>query len=279
MDALCLAHTCRYFWVPGHHRLAQLFNSAQTSWAGDRVLCIGSSAKGLPPSIEFPEWIPRSINEYITEDPEDGELKPLFEIIEENYEEIITISQMDYQGLLRSSPTAKVQMEACISQAEAFGQSDNPIGKILLAWSRDLSSTSFAPDRTNANSNWALQNLDTGEYVTLKGIAMNPSRIIGTSSQNDQIDLLSVLLYRNTWSTVDETESKHRGLHQGPWAGHRFNVSPVERILEDKSRVWKDISKEVRKELYNIAMSDGKEWAEAYKTGDPIDCEALGNAN
>jgi len=279
VDALCLAHTCRYFWLTGYHRLFQLVCDAQAPWAGDRLLCIGSHAERVPSSIEFPEWIPEAINKYIAEDPENGEPRPLYDVIEEIYEEVYTTSPLDYGSLMNSSPTAKAQIAACVSQAKALGKSGTSVMSKIINGNHHSQLSSSALEDSSANRGWALRNLNTGEYVTLKGIAMNPSRIIGTSSRYDQIDLLSVLLYRNTWSTIDVTGSKHRGLHQGPWAGHRFNVSPVWNILEDKSKAWKDISKEVREELYNIAVSDGKEWAEAYKRGDPIDCQALRDAS
>jgi hypothetical protein len=259
VDALCLAHTCRYFWVIGLRRLVQIGNSYVAPWAGDRIVCIGNHTKSLPPTVEFPMDILNALNS----DKRSSHLS-----IRAKFEEIYLLSPLDYFEL-RNSPDTIRQLDACVASATSFG-TNSTIGRELLNWSRYLRSFTFSQIDTSLV--WALRNLDTGEYITSKGIAMNKSNVAGASSRGEQVDLLSVLMYRTAWSTTDHTGSKHRKLHQGPWIGHRFDVTTVDLIHADGRMSWKDITAEVKEELYNIAVSDGKSWAEAYRLGDPIDC-------
>jgi len=268
VDALCLAHASRYFWVIGNKRLVQLLDGHVSPWAGDRIICLGEYCfDGLPPSVDFPS----DILEVLSWPEPNREWPPTFyEYVQQNFEEIYHASTLDYSELMKSE-VVKRQLAACISLDESFGPTnDHPVRNELRVFSFGRRSGTI-PN----NNSWALRNLDTGEYITLKGIAMNPSRIHRASSCGDQIDLLSVLLYRVTWSTDNDTGSNYPGLHQGPWVGHRFDVLTVDRILKDTRKVWKDISEDVRKELYDIAVADGLLWAETYKRREMIDCSTL----
>jgi hypothetical protein len=260
VDALCLAHTCRYFWVIGLRRLIQIGNSHVASWAGDRLICFGNYAESLPPTVEFPSDILSTLK------PDPG--PSFYQFVKKTFKEIYLVSPLDYFKLMKSSDATARQLDACISAADAFGQ-DSTIGSELREWSRYLRSFSFSQMDTNLE--WALRNFDTGEYLTLKGVAMPGYDGDWASSEGEQIDLLSALLYRTAWSTAGGTGSNYHGLPQGPWVGHRFDVTTVDRILADGRVVWEDITAEVKEELYNIAVSDDKPWAEAYKRGDPID--------
>jgi hypothetical protein len=268
VDALCLAHTCRYLWVIGHYRLVKLVNIYLAPWAGDRILCIGDYNEEPPPSTDiFSEHVP-PLNK-----PEQEVEWNFCHRIETEFEEVFFTSPLS--SITEKKGKMREQLDACISCAEVFGP-QSPITLELWNWSRDLLSFVYTPERrVPIDQDWALRNLDTSEYVTLKGIAMNPSNVRKTYASWDQVDLLSVLLYRITWSTEDNTGSQHPGLHQGSWVGHRFDVTPVERILTDGSKSWKDISGDVRRELYDIAVSDEMPWAEAYKVGAPINCRWL----
>jgi hypothetical protein len=259
VDALCLAHTCRYFWVIGLRRLIQINNRHVAPWAGDRLICVGDDAKALPPTIEFPADILTDLN--LDHGPS------LCEFVKTEFEGINILCPLDYYEL-KSSKRITRQLNACAASADSFG-ANSTIRRELRSWSRDL--RSFNISQRDTSLVWALRNLDTGEYITLKGIAMNKPNVAETNPRGELMD--SVLMYRTAWSTTDDTGSNRRGLHQGPWVGHRFDVTTVDRILADGRMSWKDITAEVKEELYNIAVSDGKSWAEAYRLGDPIDCE------
>jgi hypothetical protein len=248
VDALCLAHTCRYFWVIGLRRLIHIGSGLVASWAGDRLICIGNYAESPPPTVELPSDILNALNQ-------DHKLG-LYDFTRKKFQEIYcqVLPQLDYFELKKTSDTAAHQLDACISAADAFGPKSR-VTYELHRWSRYVSTSVLRKDSGRV---WVLRNLDTSEYIRLNGITWYVRH-------GEAIDLLSALLYRTAWSTTDHTGSNHRGLHQGPWVGHRFDVTPLHRIPADERMAWKDITAEVKEELYNIAVSDGKPWAKAYK--------------
>lgn len=109
---------------------------------------------------------------------------------------------------------------------------------------------------------WILRNLTTREHVRSEAIAIKPEYIHGPN-----IDILGfgeVVLSRICWST-DESCGMTTDISRGIWAGHRFDITTVDKHRKGCSGQdnWKDVSEEVASEIEKIWRDQfGDDWCD-----------------
>lgn len=126
----------------------------------------------------------------------------------------------------------------------------SPIDKAEIKSSfEDLKTRDVYP----ANQPWILRNLTTKEFVRADGIALAPQLINGPDIRG--IGFAELLILKTLWTnTANVLGCNPRGV----WAGHRFDITTVDRHQKEMARSasqWADISEEVFKEM----MHCGKE--------------------
>jgi hypothetical protein len=237
-DAFCLALASRYFWHVSRPYIQMfLMNSAPHydcdsqyfgSWEGERLICINERTDSYPSRL-----VPRAA--YIPR-PE-----KLMRVSEEDY------STAGWQGLPRLQ-RVKYFMLATLPEPErsqAFDLAAKPLG--------NLTKKAFLPnDRV-----WILRNLSTQEYVRADKFAKSPGQIDGPHIK--PFGFGEILCSRICWS------SKHlpRGINRGVWAGHRLDITTLDRWTKSgrsskegkNPEGWKDISEEVAKDMDEIWSS------------------------
>ena len=113
-----------------------------------------------------------------------------------------------------------------------------------------------------ANQSWILRNLTTKEYVHSGAIAVKPEHICGPHI--GCLGFGEVVLSRICWSPEDSTAMGYQGkIHQGVWAGHKFDITTVSRHRQSLSdeTTWKDVSTEVAAEIAQIWEAEyGSDW-------------------
>lgn len=116
---------------------------------------------------------------------------------------------------------------------------------------------------------WILCNLTKRVYVTARAIAERTGIQPRGPFFNAPINLTDILMFRICFSTDDHTSLPHEGLHQGPWAADRIEITTMDRLAllkpvkggEEKD--WEDISEEAVEEVVEIAKSEyPDEWEE-----------------
>ena len=103
-----------------------------------------------------------------------------------------------------------------------------------------LASSNFYPEYQP----WILRNLTTQEYVRSEAIAIRPKYIHGPNI--DFLGFGEVVVLRTCWSTSEVgTVKSIPEMHRGPWAGHRFDITTLDRHrLSTLGQLqWKDVSK------------------------------------
>lgn len=110
---------------------------------------------------------------------------------------------------------------------------------------------------------WVLRNLTTLEYVRAEAVAIEPRHIHGP--QIRRLGFGEVILSRICWSSADSVsmQSRNNNIHRGVWAGHRFDITTLERHEKTMLRgaEWRDVSDEVAQEIAEIWKSEfGSNW-------------------
>ncbi|TCD71461.1 hypothetical protein EIP91_010167 [Steccherinum ochraceum] len=127
---------------------------------------------------------------------------------------------------------------------------------------------------------WVLCNLTTGEYVRADAFDTIYSNTIPDKDEGEEEDIdpkvrttlralgNSIMSFgavvgaRFCWSSVDDTATVTRDLHRGPWAGHRFEITTLDRLrILEEDKQWKDISDGALTQLKTIWKNEwGRDW-------------------
>lgn len=111
---------------------------------------------------------------------------------------------------------------------------------------------------------WILCNITKRVCVTAKGITERT----GVSPRwgpffKAPVNFALILMLKITWSTDDNLSMNYQGgIHQGPWACDRFEITTMDRLDQVKpvhdgvKTDWKDVSKEVMEEIVEIAKAE-----------------------
>ncbi|KAJ2860795.1 hypothetical protein GGI22_002622 [Coemansia erecta] len=96
--------------------------------------------------------------------------------------------------------------------------------------------------------NHVLRNLTTKEYV----LASEMKKV--QKQTGYYIKFGNLLLCQISWSTDDSVSMEcSYDIHQGPWAGHRFDITSIDNVDES----WKDVSSEVLEKVVTVYRDDG----------------------
>lgn len=207
------------------------------------IALIGNKCTKFPPGIVDPD-----IQSLLEADDRN------FFYIDYKFNEVYQVPPWKVESTWKSR---KDQVVSCLTEIEQRDPSKYTDTMIRIGLWKILG---WKADRRTAD--FALRNLDTKEYVVLRGITLDPAEIRGPFTDGDTlVDLLSVLMYKTTWSEVDDTGSKYPGLHQGIWVGNRFDVVSVDQESVGEKQGWKDLTSQVRQELAAIAFKNNKDCA------------------
>jgi hypothetical protein len=96
-----------------------------------------------------------------------------------------------------------------------------------------------------------LRNLTTREYVIDNGLGFTCVLYAQISYSNDDA------------TNMKDLDFEGEELHQGPWAGHRFEITSMSDVEEDRKNgiTWNDVTLRIRKKLkgiYDAALGEGK---------------------
>jgi hypothetical protein len=218
-DAVSLCLVDGRFFELGHKTIVRLQKRASGSWAGDRIICLGDNCQ----ENELPENIQEIINKDREElcPQENTEYESVYELISQHY--LRTDGGQDFYGPLDFSRLLEDYV---------------PFLKLLTA----------KRDRVLRNPS-VLCNLTKKVYVR--------TQALDALDLEGRIGLKQALLSRVCWSSDDSlsmcTSVK---IHQGAWAGDRFEVMAMSRFAARSDPEWKDVSEEVANEIEKIWNED-----------------------
>ncbi|KAJ1954805.1 hypothetical protein GGI12_005711 [Dipsacomyces acuminosporus] len=166
----------------------------------------------------------------------------------------------DYpEGFLTKEEEEEFSGKSLYDYADVFGKPSNQKQLTNLTFKRAYRCIRHFPHRTKliqallpayryvkgSDPRCILRNLTTKEYVCAKDL----NDIKGSYN----ICLGHVLLARICWSTDDSVSMANiNEIHRGKWAGHRFDITTIDKV----DRTWKDVGKELCQEVYNIFEAD-----------------------
>lgn len=127
------------------------------------------------------------------------------------------------------------------------------------------STTVPAEDPYGSLDIWVLRNLSKREYVRSNGIPYlcDDGKLVYLQcvGLNGTPGLDQVLLSRIGWSANNSINMAYEGplqLHQGPWAGDRFDVQVFDDVVEsmrDEGK-WLDVTRIAAKDMFDLIKSD-----------------------
>lgn len=257
-EAFFLALTSQYFWSMGRGHLLRLYASRLGSWAGSCIVNLGEGVRvGDHPLGLVPESWEKTLQQGLDEDEDGyngGGPASLFDLAESRFDPVS--GSVEFPSLYNTFK--KLNKDHRISVHLYPGI------EALLCPSHSI----FYPsDRV-----WILRNLTTGEFVRSEVFALKPRLAYSTTyTHGPRIEGLGfgeVVLMRCTWSsTSDGTGMPYRReIHRGIWAGHRLDITTLDRLTEGSSNAvteWKDVSKEVAMEIDEIWSKQFGDWRNA----------------
>ncbi|KAI0925219.1 hypothetical protein AcW1_007084 [Taiwanofungus camphoratus] len=120
------------------------------------------------------------------------------------------------------------------------------------------------PAYGTTDASWALYNLSKREYIRADAVAELTNAPPNGPFVRGRVGLGEVLLARICWSSRNNTAMAYRGeLHQGTWAGDRFEINKMERLEELERRGdWTDVTREALEEVVAIwnCEWEGSDW-------------------
>lgn len=99
------------------------------------------------------------------------------------------------------------------------------------------------------------RNFTINRDVTASGISLEPETV--GSYSTGPVDFAQVLHSHIFYSTDPSVSMDFEGLNEGPWSGHWFDISTMDKIEADKDVQWTDITEKLRARLDIIAEKDG----------------------
>lgn len=267
-DLVCFLLTCqRYYEIGRRHVEARLEETFFYSWAGNRLICLGDYAEldDLPEGMltddeiellegsgEFEVDSERNSGNYDDDNsvrrrlPAVRTLRPDYEInrrkvwYHKKHHSVRIYWQSLYSGVYRGLPTRVWIHDALVVSR-------------LVEW------TSLFPDRDKLHEtydSYVLRNLTTKEFIC--GAAIRDVWDTPDMPYLGALRFVHLLILRITWSSDPNMFVSYDGpiqIHRGVWAGHRFDFTGFEAVQSAEGGPidgWKDVSKEVIKELVMV---------------------------
>ncbi|KAK2875667.1 hypothetical protein FQN49_001525 [Arthroderma sp. PD_2] len=268
LDLLSIIHlglTSRYFLRLLAEHLKSMTATTLGQWAGECLICIGdmTSDSDFPPAVYKDPQLQRifapELNKLV-----DTEHPTLFEFAR------------DVKLVL--PPSIPTFVDCGFLLSKGFNDEFYNLPTTLRREMIDLlcpAMSDFYPDDVE----WVLRNLTTKEYVLVEAASVGGKYSHG--SQGAYFGFGDVILIRATWSTKAPTGiqiDKRMPIHRGVWAGHRFEVIPMEEhrremIADSKNnrsqrqiggpvkKVWKNVTNRVRNEVSRMWSREcGSNW-------------------
>lgn len=231
-DVFSLALSNTRLMIIGERRLRQLMTFPD--WRGDRIICVGD----LTEDTNFPEGlITQECRDCAREESKDDSEPD----VDWDPSDFVTWVESENSGF------QEIKHELLTRQRRA-------LCKIIVSTGRDKYSINYkfafklTTTRRLSKNSAVLWNLSKKEYCRrdtvlkiLDGhVRWKPSDIYGVMG--------TILLVQICHSTEYDTGLAHDNLHEGKWAGDRFeftNENVLESRLKQQEVPWKDVSEEV----------------------------------
>jgi hypothetical protein len=272
-DTFCLSLVDPYFWHIGRQHLKQSIVSLLCPMADKALICVGDyiSTKQL----NYPVGLLTTDEEEelqagLDSDDEDEDYwgscasngpVNLYQLARARYCKIAEVRKTSFWpeiefhfrviGQNLTSLQSMASKNLCV-----FPKSER--SRILALASPEFEQ--FYPE----SKKWVLRNLTTREFVRADAIALKPDLVKGPLING--LGFGEVVLSRICWSSDPATSTPYEGpLHRGVWAGHRFDITTIEKLQiqkeEEGADQWKDVSEEVAKEVEAIWKCEfGDDW-------------------
>ncbi|KAI0057630.1 hypothetical protein BV25DRAFT_1357538 [Artomyces pyxidatus] len=217
--SFCLAH--KRLEQVGRRTLDNI-HAIYPEWAGKRVICVGDYVEDLPDDVLTEE-----------EEEEIAEQGGLYSVAKREYLALQVGIGFPYaeRSFVRRLPR------------------DEQIRFIQLE-------TPYFP----ADREWVLCNLTTREYVRADAVA----KLGGYKSKgpigdmNVRVGLGTALLSRICWTADRSGSYLSYDILDGEWAGHRFEITTIERMEGGQNAKWTDVSEEVVEELRDLYKAEAR---------------------
>ena len=251
-----------HLWTIARRRIRLHVMTAHGQWAGSRIMCAGGYAEptDVPPDTltttekgELQQGL--SFGKMSGEDDDDStHVVPcpinVYNLARARYQEM----EVDPLNFTISLVGRAVQLGEWRRLPDSFRQQVHD--EMDQCSRRDL----LYPEE---GQTWILRNLTTREYVRPEAIALKPEYIHGPKIEC--FGFGEVVLSRISWSSCPSCGiADAPDLYRGVWAGHRFDITTLERHERGEKGVeWKNISEEVNEWVdYLWGMEFGNEWQE-----------------
>lgn len=245
-DIICFGVTNKSFWDLSRKRFHDYFMSLRGQLAGKNLVHLESDGgvDDTPPGLFT-----------------SAELEALSRVPEENKDNVLPPNPMaikhDSFTELNPGQISKISsnaLEACKARDPNEPNFERVRSQVIC------DDFSYLPKYQQ----WVLRNLTTKEYVRAEDIAIKPELIQGPYI--GALGFGSIIAARTCWTkataiNIQVRESK-LSLHNGPWAGHAFEIIPWSSHLGRADfDEWKDASIEVNKDLDVIGEDAlGPDW-------------------
>ena len=252
----------QHLWSVARRYLLTHYASSYGTWAGKSIICVGSymESTDYPPNL-----LTESEKKELQEGLNEGESPDNdYEYSDDGADFVPEPINLYSLAGARYQPIEEWQSELgsrLISHAMNvgvwYGLSEFCKAQIRDELLRYRFSEFYPKDQP-----WILRNLTTQEYVRSEAIAIKPEYIHGPNI--DVLGFGEVIFSRICWSTKANSDEFDAKLCRGPWAGHRFDITTLDRHNQGalKGAEWKDVSEE-------IADSVVKLWNEMYGSNWP----------
>lgn len=244
-DAISLTITNEHLASVGHSRVYELICALHSSWAGDRIVCLGDymTDDDLPSGMISQDEL-KSL--YAAANPKYDD-RSLYDVAVNNFAPV-SLDGQRWLHYFHYNPSTR-----------SYLRDHSRHRDYLFRTSSNYASSSPEEDK------WSLCNLTKHEYVRADIIAMN----LGVATRGPFIEgrlirLEQILFSLICWSCDEGVNMKYEAdLHRGAWAGDRIAINTLSRLSPPlDSGVWKDITIPVFKRLVDIYDLDctDEEW-------------------
>ncbi|KAG6876801.1 hypothetical protein C0993_000355 [Termitomyces sp. T159_Od127] len=258
LDLISLMVTCQRYWEFGRRHLERVIeDSIVVSWDGDRLIFLGGNTTELEdlPQGMLTDSEVENIRSY--SDEYGLSLEDALPIIQTRCRKLSSTT-MDCMRPISSTSdfVSQFHLSSYDSETGLF-RYGREIYKILekLILIKDLDPADFF------DGHMVFRNLTTKEYV--RGDGITKAWDIPDKPWLKKMRFEHVLYIRTTWSSDPTLSCLYDGplqIHQGIWAGHRFDVTRIGRVVDEAGVAvdgWKDVTKEVINEVMEIWEPEG----------------------
>lgn len=262
VNALRLTLAAQRFWEIGWPYMEKKLMGFMGPWAGHRLVCLGESPiEGYPPDMlnkDEKEELAKGLNADEYDDDWDDE----YDIVQGSPVDLITLVESRYCKTGPDVPPPLLVQnlqEVAIDQIQTMPR---PMTSRLFEFLSSRHLSVFFPD----DQKWVLRNLTTHEFIRSEALAGNSSQ---TGRHIKDLGFEHLILFRTFWSSSSwSAEFNRRSVHHGIWAGHRFEITVLDRHTKSMQSgvAWKDISEDAIKDMIQFLR-------DAYDHLDDKQCE------